>query len=277
LLRIALESALAQDFASLEIVVVDDSVGISGWRQRPELAGLLGDSRVRVVPFHQSRGCAAAKNAGLDAARGQWVCYLDDDNEYLPQKVSAQHALAVSTGAPVVLCGITNVVGRRHRERQTHTALFSADARLLDAVADTNVLFHRRDLDVRWDKALETVDDACFFQAILARYAVSEVPNVPRALVRYRSHRGPRANRDFGRLYRGQRRLQIRWASKYPRAARRLLLLRSLLAQGKYRGSWVAFGRTAIALLRTGGVRELRRVVNACGVRLPLVRRWMVT
>jgi len=66
----ALRSALAQDFASFEVVVADDSIDAVGWTSQEEVRALLADPRVRVVPFHQGRGCAKAKNAGLRAARG---------------------------------------------------------------------------------------------------------------------------------------------------------------------------------------------------------------
>ena len=199
-LAAALRSALAQTGVSLEVVVVDDAPPGSEWRGGHLLTTLLADPRVRVVPFQQARGCAAAKNAGLRAARGAWVCYLDDDNEYEPGKVRAQRELAVTTGSPVVLCGMQIRVAGRRRYRQIGVAAFAGDALLLDALADTNTLFHQRETGVWWDETLGTVDDACFFQALTTRADLSSVPNVPAPLVIYHAHPGARANRDFERL-----------------------------------------------------------------------------
>src|SRR6185369_137643 len=78
----ALRSALAQDFAALEIIVVDDAAADSTWETGP-LAPLLADPRVRRVAWRRRAGPAAARNAGWRAPRGEWLCYLDDDNEYL--------------------------------------------------------------------------------------------------------------------------------------------------------------------------------------------------
>ena len=274
----ALQSARAQDFSSLEIVVVDDAVGGSDWRDRPDLRECLLDPRVRVVPFNQGRGCAAAKNAGWAAARGRWVCYLDDDNEYLPEKISAQHACAHASGSPVVLCGLEIRAGRRRRIHQSGQTEFKGDALLLAAHADTNVLFHLRDAPLRWDEELGTVDDACLFQALIENCHLKVVPNVPRALVIYAAHSGDRANRGLQRFYRGQRRLLVRWSWGYSRSARRVLLVRSLVALAKYRsGNWGRFLRDCGRLLRLGGWREWRFVANALGVRIPGLRRWMVT
>jgi glycosyltransferase involved in cell wall biosynthesis len=273
----ALHSALAQNFDSFEIVVVDDSVKAREWRTRAEFSALT-DPRVQVIPFHQSRGCAAAKNAGLRAARGQWVCYLDDDNEYRPGKVKAQHALAVSTGSPVVLCGLEIVAGGRRRLRQVKAAAYARDALLLSASPDTNVIFHRRDAGVEWDEDLGTVDDACFFHALVERYGLESVPNVPEPLAVYHSHTGPRANVGFERFYRGQRRLVLRWSRRYPPSIRRLVLLRSLVAVNRYRsGHWCDVMRRGCQLVQAGGWREWRLVANTMGAKTPLVRRWMVT
>lgn len=277
-LAVALRTALAQDFPRLEIVVVDDALPGTTWRQVEPYATLLADSRVRVVPFGRRVGCAAAKNAGWNAATGTWLCYLDDDNEYRPAKVRAQHELAVRLRAPVVLCGIEFRAGGRRRTKQVRTTGFRGADQLITALPDTNVLFHRRDVAARWDEELGTADDACLFQAIVRETNPVVVPNVPESLVVYHAHQGPRANRDAVRHYRGMRRLIVRWTHGYPRSARRVLLCRLLLAGEKQEpGRWGRFAGRARALLREGGWREWRAVANAAGSKLPLVRRWMIS
>jgi glycosyltransferase involved in cell wall biosynthesis len=80
LLRAAVESVLDQTEQSLEVVVVDDA--------SPEpIAGLPDDPRVRVVRRSVNGGSAAARNTGLDAARGEWVAFLDDDDLVTPRRL----------------------------------------------------------------------------------------------------------------------------------------------------------------------------------------------
>ena len=277
-LAVALRSALAQDFPRLEILVVDDAAPGATWRQVEPYATLLADPRVRIVPFGRRLGCAAAKNAGWNAARGTWLCYLDDDNAYQPTKVSAQHELALRSGAPVILCGIEFRAGGRRRLKQAAARGFRGVDQLLATLPDTNVLFHRRDLAARWDEELGTADDACLFQAILRETSLGQVPNVPQSLVIYHAHQGLRANRDAVRHYRGLRRLVVKWARGYPRQARRVLLCRALVAAEKHEsGSWGRFASRARALLREGGWSEWRTVANAAGSKLPFLRRWLVS
>lgn len=274
----ALRSALAQDFEPFEIIIVDDAMPGVDWRAHPGITPYLTDPRVRVVPFHQGRGCAAAKNAGWRAARGEWLCYLDDDNEYLPSKLRAQQACATRSRSPVVLCGVEILTKGRRRRKQTGEDEFSSDGLLLRTLADTNVLFHRRSAHARWNETILTVDDACFFQALVAEYGLKRVPNVPEALVYYHAHAGPRANRAAAQFYRGQRCLLVHGAKHFSPQARRVLLLRSLIAFNKFqRGQWLALAHRGWQLLRVGGWREWRVVVNAVGVKLPWLRDRMVT
>lgn len=274
----ALRSALAQTGPELEIIVVDDAPAGADWKRREPCASLLADPRVRIVPFHRRVGCAAAKNAGWAAARGTWVCYLDDDNEYLPGKVQAQHELAVRTGSPLVLCGVEYRIGRRRRRKQVDATEFRGDALLLRVLADTNLLFHRRDVRPRWEEDLLAADDACLFHAIREEHRLGVVPSVPAALVRYYSHQGPRVNRHILPHYRGLRRLLVRWTQAFSPAARRIQLCRQLLAAEKlHSGRWGRFARLATALLRVGGMREWRTIANAAFVKLPGFRRWMIT
>ncbi|MCX7595406.1 MAG: glycosyltransferase, partial [Fischerella sp.] len=72
----AVKSALEQTVEDFEVIVVDD-----GSTQPPELPS---DRRLRLLRHEQSRGGAAARNTGTEAACGRWVTYLDDDDLLLP-------------------------------------------------------------------------------------------------------------------------------------------------------------------------------------------------
>lgn len=279
-LAAALRSVLAQTHAALEVIVVDDAVPAesAAWRAAPELAAIWADARVRVVAWHRGAGCAAAKNAGLAAARGAWVSYLDDDNVYRPTKVAAQLARARSSGSPVVLCGLEVRASGRRRRRQCEAAAWRGDEVLLRAVADTNVLFHRRDVGVVWREELRTVDDLVWLLDAMERRGLRGVPSVPEPLVEYAAHVGVRANRDVAAIRRGQRRAAVRAARLFGKRARRVFYWRARLAETKWaRGAWGRLMVEGFGLLRAGGLGEWRVVVNAIGMKLPGVRRWMVT
>ena len=78
----AIDSALAQQIESLEVVVVDDG-------SRDGTARVLegyGD-RIRVIRKKSNRGLAAARNFAVDHARGHFLAFLDADDEWLPGRL----------------------------------------------------------------------------------------------------------------------------------------------------------------------------------------------
>lgn len=100
LLQRAVESALVQKIKdeleeSIEVVVVDDG--------SPQPVTLLEIPRLRIVRLTQNQGVAAARNAGLKAAKGRYVTYLDDDDQLLPDMAELSlTALKNSTLPPPV-------------------------------------------------------------------------------------------------------------------------------------------------------------------------------
>ena len=105
-LREALESIAAQTWRPLEAVVVNDGgVPVEG-----VTAALEGRLTLRRVEHPESRGRAAAANAGVRAARGDWVGFLDDDDLYLPQHVATVHgaAAAAGTAAAYAACRVVH-------------------------------------------------------------------------------------------------------------------------------------------------------------------------
>jgi glycosyltransferase involved in cell wall biosynthesis len=108
-LRRALRSVARQEAVDLELVLVDDgSEPPVDERAVPELAQFEG--RTVRLRHARPRGVAAARNAGIEAANGDWLAFLDDDDIWAPEKLKAQLDAAarapaagwVSTGEAVV-------------------------------------------------------------------------------------------------------------------------------------------------------------------------------
>ena len=103
----AVRSALGQTYPNLEVVVV-----IDGPDQATEIAlRSVDDGRLRVIALTEGVGGSDARNTGVQAARGEWIAFLDDDDEWLPRKLELQLAAAMRSPArfPVVAC---RIVGR---------------------------------------------------------------------------------------------------------------------------------------------------------------------
>ncbi len=83
-LKQAIDSVLDQNYANLELIVVDDG-------STDETAHLLFSYADRITVIHQeNRGVSVARNAGIRTASGELIALLDSDDEWLPGKVTAQ-------------------------------------------------------------------------------------------------------------------------------------------------------------------------------------------
>ncbi|GAA2485088.1 glycosyltransferase family 2 protein [Winogradskya humida] len=96
LLTRAVRSVLAQTVPELEVVVVIDGPDEVTTKALAE----IGDPRVRAVPLAEKGGAPNARNMGVQAASAPWVALLDDDDEWLPQKLAVQLALATHADVP---------------------------------------------------------------------------------------------------------------------------------------------------------------------------------
>jgi len=97
----ALTSILRQSLADLEVIVVDDaSTDDSVARLR---AAAARDPRIRLFTRQTSGGPGAARNAALDAARGEWLAVVDSDDLIHPERLAALVAKARADSADIVV------------------------------------------------------------------------------------------------------------------------------------------------------------------------------
>lgn len=99
-LAAAVRSALAQEGAEVEVIVVDDASRDATRAVAERLAA--ADPRVRALARATNGGPSAARNDGIAAARGRFVGVLDADDVLEPQRTRALLDLAALTGAEIV-------------------------------------------------------------------------------------------------------------------------------------------------------------------------------
>jgi glycosyltransferase involved in cell wall biosynthesis len=109
----AVRSVLAQTATAMEIIVVDDA--------SPTPFALPGGGApgggIRVLRLDTNRGAAGARQAGIDAARGDLVAFLDSDDVWTPDKLEAQLALSREQSGEArdltaIVCGWTAIPER---------------------------------------------------------------------------------------------------------------------------------------------------------------------
>ncbi len=95
----AVGDALAQSFEDIEVVVVVDGLDAE---TRAALEG-IDDPRLRVLLPPRNLGNAGARNFGIDAARGEWIALLDDDDAWAAEKLAVQLEAAEASSIPLPL------------------------------------------------------------------------------------------------------------------------------------------------------------------------------
>lgn len=106
-LQNSIRSVLAQSYADVELLVVDDCSTDGSWPLVRSLAA--ADRRVVALRLPSNGGVAAARNAGIEAASGDYIAFLDSDDWWHPRKLEIQLAKMRDAGARVSYTGYQRV------------------------------------------------------------------------------------------------------------------------------------------------------------------------
>jgi len=100
LLTRAIRSVLTQTYQDFEVIVVDD-----GLKERAEnVVAAFGDPRIRSIKNETSLGGGGARNRGIREAHTEFIAFLDDDDEWLPEKLSIQMEQFAHSDSDVGFC-----------------------------------------------------------------------------------------------------------------------------------------------------------------------------
>lgn len=183
----AVRSVIAQSVRDWEMILVDDgSTDDSGrlcdaWAQR--------DERIRVI--HKANGgLASARNAGLDAARGEWIMFPDSDDMW--EDGMLETMLAASQDVDVVCCGLRMFPASAQDAWASYDAHYptarqwAEDIRHVyyNSISACTKLYRRASICCRFDEALRHAEDLVFNLTYLPQ--ARGIRFIPQRLYRYR-------------------------------------------------------------------------------------------
>lgn len=83
IIQLAIKSVLAQKYKNFEYIIIDDG----STDNTDQVIRNIDDKRIKYVHNSHSKGPSGARNTGLDLAKGTWVTYIDDDDEWYPNLI----------------------------------------------------------------------------------------------------------------------------------------------------------------------------------------------
>ena len=107
------ESVLVQNYHNIEVILVDDG--------SPDNCGIIcdkyaeTDSRIKVI-HKKNGGLSDARNAGLDIATGQYICFIDSDDYIEKDMLKDMYDNIVRTGADITICNYCAVDNEGHKQ-----------------------------------------------------------------------------------------------------------------------------------------------------------------
>jgi glycosyltransferase involved in cell wall biosynthesis len=209
LMQRALRSLINQSYSNWEVIVVDDG----GNDNTAEAVKMLGDNRIRYIRHNKRRGVSAARNSGLEQARGSCIAYLDSDNEWEPDYLLLMvNYLADHSGMRAVYCAQAMYTEEKGEDKPLLTGIRFAEFQYSILVhrnyIDLNVFMHHRSLYDRYggfDESLRRLVDWDLF----IRYMRHAVPlALPCILTRYHQVRSAKRITDREGYWKNIKKLQ---------------------------------------------------------------------
>lgn len=122
----AVKSVLSQTHSNIELFVVDDSPSDYEFREAvKQMVETYADRNTTYIPHEKCSGACVARNTGLAAAHGEFIGFLDDDDEWCPQKVEKLLAGFDSNEVGLVYCNQTMVNDLTQETRTSNAAQYS--------------------------------------------------------------------------------------------------------------------------------------------------------
>ena len=120
-LKVAINAVLNQSYKCIEIIVVDDNgLGTDQQLKSKDVVDSFGkDNLIKYIPHKSNKGGCTARNTGIKASNGEFIAFLDDDDEWLFDKIKKQVDFFECTDDSIALvyCGcfiVNEITGEKN-------------------------------------------------------------------------------------------------------------------------------------------------------------------
>lgn len=177
----AIDSVLSQTYSNFELLIVSDC----STDNTEKIVKAYKDSRIQFLKHTESRGASAARNTGIRIAQGKYIAFLDDDDEWTPNKLELQLQVIASSPQEMGLVYTWMEYVRDGTVIQTHKPTvrgYVFNEMLSQQVigACSTVVIKREVIDVvgYFDEMLPRFNDNDYLLRISKHYRVDFIPQV---------------------------------------------------------------------------------------------------
>lgn len=182
----AINSVLNQTYSNIEVIVVDDNDENSVYRKHTEsvMDQYKDNHKIKYIKHKKNMNGAVARNTGIKYSMGNIICFLDDDDWYLPNKLEKQYKYLIENNQfKCVYCG-WNRNGKEVLPKKEGNLSFEILSG--NSLIYTNTIMMWKDIAIKiggWDERFKRNQEAAF----LLRYFKSEnhIGVVSEALVQF--------------------------------------------------------------------------------------------
>lgn len=193
----AIHSVLEQSYRDIEVIVVDDSPeDFEGRMSVEDMILSLDDSRIIYIKHPYNMGACAARNTGIKESKGEYIAFLDDDDEWLPWKLEKQIKLFSDPKIGLIYCRQIIVNDETKSEvidkRKFYSGYVFDKLIMNNFIGSTSFVIIKRECFTEcglFDIRMKASQDAELYLRISQKY---EVAYVDEPLVVYHTHSGER-------------------------------------------------------------------------------------
>ena len=209
----ALKSILAQTYKNMEVIIIDDSPAEYSLRDKVKsMTEKYLEQNVRYIQHPTCQGACAARNTGLSIAEGEFIAYLDDDDEWLPNKIEKQLEAFTNENIALVYCGWEVYNTEIHSITKQDNKFYSG--KIFDQLMHLGNFVGGTSFPLIRKSALETIggfdslmQSAQDYDVWIRLAKIYEIACVEDALVRYYVHGGEQITKNCQRKIAGMERL----------------------------------------------------------------------
>ena len=116
-IKICINSILNQTFQDFEVIVVDDCSTDNSYKICTELYG--NNKKIRLLRHEKNQGPSAARNLGMENARGEYIWFIDSDDAIIPNALEKLHQVTQAEKGGGGRSSLERLVFDGARRRQT--------------------------------------------------------------------------------------------------------------------------------------------------------------